>query len=146
MRPRRSRPALLRRLAFAAALCLAPAAAAAQGGLSTEGALFLLVPVGAKAVGLGQAVVASDIGGDAIWSNPAGLARIEKKELSIDHSQTVVATGDALNFVMPAGKAGVIAATAYLFNEGQQTATDQFGATGTIYPRSYVIAATYAAT
>jgi hypothetical protein len=120
--------------------------ARAQSALSTEGALFLLVPVGARAVGLGQADVASDIGGESIWGNPAGLARLVKREVAINHSQTVVATGDALNIVFPAGKAGVVAAAAYLMDYGQQTATDQFGATGTIFPRSYVIAASYAAT
>jgi hypothetical protein len=97
-------------------------------------------------VGVGQADVASDLGGESIWANPAGLARLTKKEISINHSQTVVATGDAIDVVVPAGKAGVIAATAYLMNYGQQEATDQFGATGTIFPRSYVLAASYAAT
>ena len=135
----------LQRIAFAVALCAAPAASRAQGGLTAEGALFLLVPVGARAVGLGQAVVASDVGSESIWANPAGLARLTKNELSINHSQTVVATGDALNIVVPTGKAGVIAAAAYLMDYGQQQATDQFGATGTIYPRSYVIAVSYAA-
>ena len=113
-----------------------------------EGALFLLVPVGARAVGLGQADVASDIGGESIWANPAGLARLTRNELSINHSQTVVATGDALNGVFPAGKAGVIAATAYLMDYGQQQETDLTGSTviGTLYLRSYVFAASYAAT
>lgn len=137
---------MLRRLALVAALAVAAPAARAQGGLSTEGALFLLVPVGARAVGIGQATVASDIGSESIWANPAGLAWLVKREISINHSQTIVATGDALNFVLPAGKAGVIAAAAYLMDYGQQEATDQFGATGTIFPRSYVIAASYAAT
>ena len=139
----------LQRIAFAVALCAAPAASRAQGGLSTEGALFLLVPVGARAVGLGQAVVASDVGSESIWANPAGLARLTKNELSINHSQTVVATGDALNIVVPAGKAGVIAATAYLMNYGQQDATDNLSpptVIGTLYLRSYVFAASYAAT
>ena len=142
MRPRRSN------LRVAAVLLTLAAAmpARAQGTLSTEGALFLLVPVGARAVGIGQADVASDIGSEAIWANPAGLAWLTRRELAINHSQTVVATGDALNFVFPAGKAGVIAATAYVLNYGSQQATDQFGATGTIYPHSYVFAASYAAT
>ncbi|MFI5246631.1 MAG: hypothetical protein ACHQQR_15460, partial [Gemmatimonadales bacterium] len=126
----------LRRVALAVALCAAPAIGRAQGSLSTQGALFLLVPVGARAVGLGQADVASDIGGESIWANPAGLARLARREVAINHSQTVVATGDALNVVLPVGKAGVVAATAYLMDYGQQTATDQFGATGTIFPRS----------
>lgn len=116
--------------------------------MSPEGALFLLVPVGAHAVGIGQADVASDIGAEAIWANPAGLARLTKNEISINHSQTIIATGDAINVVVPAGKAGVIAATAYLVNYGQQDATDMTGqnVTGTIYLRSYVFAASYAAT
>ncbi len=146
MRLRRSRAKSLLRIAFLAGLVAAPAAAFAQGTISAEGALFLLVPVGARAVGMGQATVASDIGAEAIWANPAGLARLTKTEISINHSQTVVATGDALNLVVPAGKAGVIAVAGYLVDYGQQEATDQFGATGTIFPRSYVIAASYAAT
>jgi hypothetical protein len=133
-------------LVLIAAVLAAPAALRAQGSLSAEGALFLLVPVGARAVGLGQADVAGDLGAESIWANPAGLARVTRKELSIDHSQTVVATGDALNFVFPAGKAGVLAASAYLMDYGQQDATDLSGTTGTIFPRSYVIAASYAAT
>jgi hypothetical protein len=140
---------LLRRLALLSALCAAPAVARAQGGLSTEGALFLLVPVGAHAVGVGQAAVASDLGAESIWSNPAGLARLTKKELSIDHSQTVIATGDVLNFVLPAGKAGVLGVSAYLVNYGQQDLTDPTpGAPpiGTLYLRDYVFAVTYAAT
>ena len=38
-----------------------------------EGAPFLLIPVGARAVGQGQAVVASRLGPEAIWWNPASL-------------------------------------------------------------------------
>ena len=148
MRPRRSSVRTLQRVIVAAVLCAAPAISRAQGSLSTQGALFLLVPVGARAVGLGQADVASDIGGESIWANPAGLARLTRNELSINHSQTVIATGDALNGVFPAGKAGVIAATAYLMDYGQQQLTDPTSPTpiGTLYLRSYVFAASYAAT
>jgi hypothetical protein len=131
------------------ALCAAPAAMRAQGGVSPDGALFLLVPVGAHAVGIGQADVASDIGAEAIWANPAGLARLTKQEISINHSQTIIATGDALNFVYPAGKAGVLAASAYLVNYGQQDLTDGIPGDppiGTIYLRDYVVAVSYAAT
>ncbi len=115
------------RAALAVALCISPAITPAHAraqGLSPEAALFLLVPVGARAVGMGQADVASDIGGEAMWANPAGLARLTQKEVSINHSQTIIATGDALNAVFPAGKAGVISASAYLVNYGSQDATD----------------------
>jgi hypothetical protein len=146
----RARP--LTRAALVAALCVAPAFAPGRAnaqGLSPEAALFLLVPVGARAVGMGGADVASDIGGEALWANPAGLARLTQKEVSINHSQTIIATGDALNAVFPAGKAGVIAASAYLVNDGQQDATDNVPGspvTGTIYIHSYVFVASYAAT
>ncbi len=142
----------LGRVAFIALCCAVPyavpAAAFAQGAVSPEGALFLLVPVGARSVGLGQATVGSDIGGESMWANPAGLARMTHAELSINHSQTIIATGDALNLVVPAGKAGVIGATAYLVNYGQQDETDATGSSviGTIYLRDYVLALTYAAT
>jgi hypothetical protein len=143
----RVRVRALRRIALVAALGAVASGARAQGSVSTEGALFLLVPVGARAVGIGQATVASDIGSESIWGNPAGLARLVKKELSINHSQTILSTGDALNFVYPAGKTGVLAASAYLVNYGQQDLTDPTGgAIGTLYLRNYVFAASYAAT
>ncbi len=123
----------------------APRQGCAQGTLSKEGALFLLVPVGARAVGMGQAVVASQPGSEGLWWNPASMARIDKTEFSLDHSQTVVATGDALSIVKPAGRAGVISGAAYLVDYGQQDATDQGGAIGTLLPRSVVLAASYAA-
>jgi hypothetical protein len=148
MRRLRSSVRTIGRVALLAVLCAAPAMARAQGSLSPEGALFLLVPVGARAVGQGQAVVASDIGSESVWSNPAGLARLTRSELSINHSQTVLATGDALNYVFPAGRAGVLAASAYLVNYGQQDLTDPTGGSpiGTLYLRNYVFSASYAAT
>jgi hypothetical protein len=125
-----------------------PLAAHAQGGLSQEGALFLLVPVGARAVSMGQAVAASDLGSEAIWWNPASLARMTRAEAAVNHSVTLAdITGDAVDVVLPAGRAGVLAAAAYLFNPGAQPITDQYGTTvGMLYPRSIVAAASYAAT
>jgi hypothetical protein len=147
VRVARARRTALLSLAAAVVLCASALPAAAQGALSAEGALFLLVPVGARAVGMGQADVASDIGSEAIWANPAGLARLTKTELSINHSQTIIATGDALDVVVPAGRAGVIGATAYLMDYGQEVATGPDASeTGTIFPRSIVVAASYAAT
>lgn len=124
-----------------------PRAAAAQGAVAQEGALFLLAPIGARAVGMGQAVSASDLGSEAIWWNPAGLARLTRTEAAVNYSKTVIATGSAVDVVVPAGRAGVVAAAVYLFDPGQQSVTDLNGATvGSINPRSVVIAASYAAT
>ena len=124
----------------------APSRLAGQGGLSTEGALFLLIPIGARSVSMGQAVVASQGGSEGLWWNPASVARMTKSEVSISHSQSIVGTGDALTYVRPAGRAGVFSLGAYLFTTGSQDATDFYGVVGTIYPRSLVYLASYAAT
>src|SRR5215216_6971280 len=101
MRRRRCRRAAVA-LRLVASLSAALAeGASAQGPAAEEGALFLLVPVGARAVGMGQAVVADQPGSEAIWWNPAALARAEKRELAIHHSQSLVGTGDALTLVVP---------------------------------------------
>lgn len=142
----------MRHLAAVAAIAILsaawPATLSAQGGLSTEGALFLLVPVGARTVGTGQTLAAVESGVESLWGNPAGIARATKKELSLHHSQTVVATGEVLGFVYPAGKAGVLGAGVQLFDYGAQEVTDPINDTpvGQLLPRSIVALATYAAT
>ena len=159
MRPGRSRSAALRaalRATFRAVRrwcatltavgALLPAGAAAQG-IAKEGALFLLVPVGARAVGQGQAVAASRFGAEGIWWNPASLAWAKDRELTIDHAQNFVLKGDAVDVVFPAGRAGVLSASVLYFNFGDQTATDPFGTTtGTLYSNAIVAGASYAAT
>ena len=91
---RRRRSKLGAALALVVALAT-PAHAGAQGGLAEDGALFLLLPVGARAVGMGQAVVADQPGSEAVWWNAAALARADKREVAIHHSQSLVGTGDA---------------------------------------------------
>jgi len=118
----------------------------AQGGLSTEGALFVLVPVGARTVGGGQAAVGAENGSESLWSNPAGIARMDKREAALHYSQSVVANGTVLGVVYPAGKAGVLGLGAQLYDYGAQDFTDQTGTLGQLLPRSVVVAFTYAAT
>lgn len=133
-------------LAVAVAVACASGPLGAQGGLSTEGALFLLVPVGARTVGSGQTVAAAESGTESLWGNPAGIARMTRRELALHHSQTVVATGEVLGFVYPLGKPGVVAVSAQLYDYGAQDFTDQVGTVGQLLPRSVVLTATYAAT
>ena len=127
---------------------LAPKVARAQAGPAEDGALFLLLPVGARSVGMGQAVVAEQGGSEAVWWNPAGLARAEKREAAIHHSQSVIGTGDAVSFVVPSSVLGVAALSVNILNYGAQEVTDQISGVeiGSILPRSFVYAATYATT
>lgn len=140
-RSRRHRGALLA-LLLALPMLARPAAADAQ--LAEEGALFLLVPVGARAIGTGQAVVAEQMGSEAVWWNPAGTARAEKREVALYHSQTIVATGDVISVLVPSSLLGVFALSINVLNFGEQQLTDSLGAIGSILPRSFVYAATYA--
>ncbi len=77
--PRFLRNALFAALAAALALSAAPAAAGTdslgQENVGTAGAQFLRIPVGARAVSLGQACTADAIDGATPFWNPAGLMR-----------------------------------------------------------------------
>ena len=149
MRRRRFRsPSIVPAIALIAALTAAVAwPAQAQTGIAKEGALFLLVPVGARPIAQGQAAVASRLGADGIWWNPAALGWEKRREMSVDHAKNAFITGDAVDVVLPAGRAGVVGASLLYFNFGDQAATDEFGNTiGTIYSRAIVLAGAYAAT
>ncbi len=127
-------------------LALAFGFATSREAQAQNGALYLLVPFGAHAVGQGEAVVAdSTLGTEAMWWNAAALARIGKKELAVHHSQTLVATSDMLSIAVPSRILGTIAASAYLVNYGDQSATDPVNGTeiGTITNRNYQLALSY---
>jgi hypothetical protein len=111
-----------------------------QTGVATEGALFLLLPVGARAVGMGHAVSAERSGSESVWWNPSGLARLESYEVAIHHSQNLLATGDAVSVVLPFPVLGVFGLSANVLNYGEQETTEG----GLLLPRSFVYAATYA--
>lgn len=74
-------------LACALALTAAPALAGFTGqDLGTSGAQFLKLGAGARAEGMGEAYTAVADGADAIYWNPAGLARIKGQEATFMHS------------------------------------------------------------
>ncbi|MDQ3697387.1 MAG: PorV/PorQ family protein [Gemmatimonadota bacterium] len=141
--------AAFRRAALSSALLLggAPVVSGAQAGLATEGAPFLLIPIGARALALGQAVVAEQGGTEAVWWNPAGLARLEKREVAIHHYQSIVGTGDAVSLAIPSSLLGVITGSFYILNLGEEpVVTEDQIQTGTVLLRDLVYAATYATT
>lgn len=146
----------MRRPRFSARIAAAPAAAlflltlvvpaSAQQARAEEGGLFLLVPVGARSIAVGQAVVASQLGSEAVWWNPAALARSEKREAAIHHSQTLLATGDALTILIPSSLLGVAALSVNILDFGDlELTTGPTSSDGAILPRSIVYAATYGA-
>lgn len=122
---------------------LAPRVACAQGG--AEG-VFLLLPVGARAVGMGEAVVAQRGGSDALWWNPAAVADTAPHEIAIHHSETVVGQGNAIAAVLPIRRVGTIGMSLNVLDLGRQAATDDQGQLqGVITPTDFEYGLTYAA-
>ena len=127
-----------------AALAMGAARPASAQGAATEGALFLLLPIGARAVGGGQAIVADEPGSEAVWWNPAAIARTTRAEAAIHHSTTIISDSDALTVVVPSSLLGVVAIGAAVVDFGKQEVTDSLGTIGAVLPRNLVYAVTYA--
>lgn len=123
---------------------------ALMGGASAieaqSGALFLLVPFGARAVGMGEAVSAdTSLGSEGIWWNAAALARMPRKELALHHSQTIIANSEMLTFAVPSRVFGTLAFAAYIVDYGDQQATDDITGqpVGVISNRNYLVSLSY---
>src|ERR1700704_3828677 len=136
----------MRRLLFSVGLsALLAGQARAQAPTGSEGSLFLLLPTGAVAVGMGQAMVAEKPGSEGIWWNPASIGGQDKRELAIHHSKTIAGVGDALSFVLPTHSYGSVALSLNILNLGDQQVKDAFNnVIGVILPRDVVLAGTYA--
>lgn len=120
--------------------------ASAQDGTSSDGALFLLLPVGAQTVGMGQATVAARLGSESIWSNPAAIARQERREAAIHHSETIAARGDVITLLFPKKGVGAFAVSANILDFGNQQITDNEGTPiGLVLPRNLLFAGTFGA-
>jgi hypothetical protein len=83
-----------------------------------------------------------------VWWNPAAIGAATRREAAIHHSQSVAGTGDAVTIVVPSSLLGVLALSVNIFDYGEQESTDPTGpgggSVGTIIPRSFIYAATYA--
>jgi len=110
------------------------------------GAEFLMLPVGARGVGAGEAAVADTLGVDGAWWNPASLAAMQRSELSLNGSQAFIGTSAALGFARPSKALGTIAMSATILDYGDQGATEggAGGDVGTISIRSSIAMLSYA--
>ncbi len=141
-------PLLVRVIAFALALASFARPIRAQSGASTQGAAFLLIPIGARSLAMGQAAAAEELGVESIWWNPAGLARADQREAAIHHLEVFAGKGNAVSFLYPSSKLGVLAASIYILDFGEIATADRGGTSGggALLPRNFVYAATYATT
>ena len=95
---------------------------------------------------MGQASVAERLGSESVWSNPAGIARLAKREVAIHHSETVAARGDVVTVLFPRKHLGAFAVSANLLDFGNQQITDGGGTPiGFVLPRNILFAGTFGA-
>jgi len=147
VRRRNATTALL--LAALACVALACNARAQTGnGKTQEGGLEFLFPIGARTLGMGQAAVASAVGSDAVWWNPALIARGPREAAFHISSKASIADADAAGVVViPVRGVGSFALSARYINVGSQEATgrDSTTVTGTFVNTATILAATFAA-
>jgi len=126
-------------LILLAAFAFAGEATAQQGDpSSTEGALFLLLPVGAQGVSLGRAMTALQTAEGAFW-NPAGLAGVEGSRAVLFRGDHAVGTATAVSLLASRPGVGVLGGSYLLLDIGDQDLTDRDGnVLGTVSVRNHL--------
>lgn len=118
----------------------------AQDAPANAGALFLAFPVGAYAVGIGQAGSALEGRGEVAFWNPAGLATLEDGEFALHTATLAAGRTHAVGMYFPSERLGVIGGAVYLVDYGNLEATDSLGSpTARVSPRNLEFLASYAA-
>jgi len=124
-------------LLLALALC-GRAAAQGRDPSSTEGALFLLLPVGAQGVSMGRAMTAIQ-GPEAAFWNPAGLAGVSDSRAVLFRGDHAVGAATALSLLAARAGVGTLGASYLLLDIGDQDLTDADGnVLGTISVRNHL--------
>lgn len=115
----------------------------------TAGAAQLLIPVGAENIAVSEANVATVSGVEALWQNPAGIAKYNGGMQAIASTMDYIADIKISNFglIMNVGKIGTFGINAKMFDFGDIPITTQAATegTGSNYSPTYAtIGATYA--
>jgi len=99
----------------------------AQAAWAAETASFLDIGVGARALGMGGAYTASADEVNALYWNPAGLSRLEKREFSASHAEMFESTRlDFLTYAHPTQQ-GTFAAGMTYMSQGKIEGRDSQG-------------------
>ena len=104
----------------------------------SEGALFLLLPVGAEGVSLGRAMTTVRSSESAFW-NPAGLSRLAQTELVVMRGDPLAGKSTAVSWLISRQPLGVLGLSYHLLDSGEQALVDdQQNVRGMISIRSHV--------
>ncbi len=110
---------------------------------TTEGALTLLLPVGAQGVGLGRAMTAMPGPESAFW-NPAGLARLDKGRFLVFRSNHLAGEATAVSLLLSQASLGTAGISYQLLDLGDQDFRDKEGnVLGTVSFRDHLAVASF---
>lgn len=128
-----------------ALLAAAPLEGQSGAGASREGALFLLLPVGAQGVAMGRAMTALPSTEGAFW-NPAGLAWGDRGRALLYRGEHVAGEATAFSLLLNRTGVGTAGLSYQLLDVGDQDLTDEQGQVrGSISVRSHQAVASFAA-
>lgn len=111
--------------------------------IGTTSGTQLLIPVGARSIALGEAVVSNVRGAEAIYYNPAGISYSSKSEVLFSN-MTYIADID-VNFLAGTFNGGQIGTFGFSikslnFGEIEETTEDYPEGTGNTYSPSFIVA------
>lgn len=111
---------------------------------STEGALTLLLPIGAQGVGVGRAMTAMQ-GPETVFWNPAGLARLEGRRFMVYRSDDLAGESTAFSLLLARQPLGTLALSYQLLDLGDQDYRDKDNnVLGSVSFRDHLAIASYA--
>lgn len=114
------------------------------GSPGTEGAEFLLIPMGARAVGMGRVGTATRGDVEATLWNPAGLAGLGGLRFAVTHEVTIFNQNNVLSVAVPFSF-GTLGLTYFLVDFGETERRDEFNQLiGTVSARNQEFVFTYA--
>ena len=96
------------------------------GQVTQEGALFLLLPVGAQAIGVARATTALPSAEGAFW-NPAGLASVDRSQVLVYHGNHLTGNGTGFSALFARPGTGTLAVSYNLLDESGIDVTDDIG-------------------
>ncbi|MDX1493545.1 MAG: hypothetical protein R3253_05780 [Longimicrobiales bacterium] len=134
----RTTETLLLALALVMATASGLQAQAAEPDGAPEGALFLLLPVGAEGVSMGRAMTWIESPEASFW-NPAGLAGIQRSQALVFRGDHPVGDATAVSALFARPGLGTMGASYFLQDVGEIDQTDEFGNyTGRITIRNHL--------
>ncbi len=109
-----------------------------DSGSASEGALFLLLPVGAEGVGMARAMTALS-GPESVWWNPAGIVGVDRNSFLLFRSEDLSGEGTAASFLLTRPGLGSAALSYLLFDLGDvELRDDQGNFLGTVSFRNHL--------